>query len=204
MFPYVAGPRSWKPPASRCSPITRAHIKWMHTAARYHQTRQGRERERVMHSGRRTECVRKNKSIGIEREKKKRKGSARVRLCTETAACNVTSNLPLQRCETNRRCSSCVTDGFGKGTQDLFNALMTIQTTSSPPIAACLSGSSTVSALFLQFGGEEKPHFISRSSDLRAPLSHVRSEHQGCCWCQPSQLSIALVTVDLTAGAVPC
>ncbi len=41
------------------------------------------------------------------------------------------------------------------------------------------------------------------ASDVRAPLSHMWSERQGCCWCQPAQLSTVLITVDLTAGATP-
>lgn len=41
------------------------------------------------------------------------------------------------------------------------------------------------------------------ASDVRAPLSNMWSERQGCSRCQPAQLSAALVTVDLAAGATP-
>lgn len=102
-----------------------------HMSTHYIHTRlpdiiRGKASERETHSGRRTERVRKNKSIGREGQCQRERAGLKLR--TETAACSVTSNQPSQGCGTNRRCSSCVTllVCLGKDVQELFDVEMII------------------------------------------------------------------------------
>lgn len=65
-----------------------------------------------------------------------------------------------------------------------------------PPLVSLFT-----SALFSQFRREERLYQLSQMmSEVR---SRMRSECDECFWCQPSQMSTALLTVDFTAGAEP-
>lgn len=113
--------------------------------------------------------------------------AASLLICPRTDARQTSDAPPASHCLFGKRCAGALQCWWSFRQNLLFT---------TPPV--CLPLPLSLSFLTVSVGSA-----TLSVCDVRATLSHMWSERQGCCWCQPTQLSAALVTVDLTAGAAP-